>query len=419
MEYSTVPQPVTVRGNPSYHDEQPGLEVANDPSTSAGLEVAPEPGLHVYNPERDAKEPVSAGAYQSGIHAHDAYPEVYYGQHGAGPALPAGQPAEKTGWSRRKWLMVGGVALLVIIAAIVGGVVGGRAAANAKSANLASEEAPSVTATSSSGTTPASSSAVPTATSIAKNSPLSAISFRTAVDGSPAGDPIGFVIAILYRDPVGSLFASYLLDFALEGDDANTWVPPFSLNPPTPIQNETGYYMGGHCTANTTKNAKTGKNDITYQLHLVTYYINETNKVNGFEYDFTKATDDPPSLEINDRGFNAQTGSRVATFWPWVAFQDRSGFIQIANALAKVPYTNTQLLNNTGTARTHLSVVPVSTDHEKIIDSSYGIFYQSQDDLLTPALPGTNGETGGSGAVTKSWPPSKFTCTSVSPFTDS
>lgn len=131
--------------------------------------------------------------------------------------------------------------------------------------------------------------------------------------------------------------------------------------------------------------------------------------MNGFEYDFLKATEDPPPLAINDRAYIVRTGSRVATYWPWVAFQDRSGFVQISNSLADKAYDKTQLLEHSATPGTHLSVVPVSTDHEKIIDSSYGIFYQdAQEGLLVPVLPGTDGKTNGSGAVTPSWPPSKY-----------
>lgn len=264
MEYSTSPQPVT--GRPAYHDEQPGLEVAHD--TGPGLEVAPETGLHVYHPERDAKEPVAAGIYPPGIYPQDAYPEVYYGDHhpGAGPALPAGPPTEKARWSR-KWFIIGGVALVVIIAAVVGGVLGARAASNNKSAQSASDEATTPTASPSiiSPPTSAPSSAIPTATSIAKNSPLTAVSFRTALDGSPAGTPIGFVIAILFKDPVGTLWASALRDFALEGNDTVPWTDRFSINPPTPLQNGTGLAMGGHCTAEATKD-KNGKQKITYKV---------------------------------------------------------------------------------------------------------------------------------------------------------
>ena len=269
MEYSTSPQPVTGKPSYPYHDEQPGLEVA--PVEGPGLEVAPDTGLHVYQPERDAKEPVLTGAYPPGIYAHDAYPEVYYGdhQHGAGPALPAGSPTEKTGWSRRKWLIVGGVALLVIIAAIVGGVVGSRAAANTASEEAVSDEATSASATASvsaiSSPTSASTSALPTATSIAKNSPLTAVSFRTAIDGSPAGVAVGFVIAMLYRDPAGTVMATWIQDAALEGEDTTTWTDPFKINPPTPLQNGTGLYMGGHCTASATT-LKSGKEIVTYRV---------------------------------------------------------------------------------------------------------------------------------------------------------
>lgn len=129
--------------------------------------------------------------------------------------------------------------------------------------------------------------------------------------------------------------------------------------------------------------------------------------MNGLEYDFMKATEDPPPLPINDRAFNVRTGGRVATYWPWVAFQDRSGFIQISNSLANPAYSNTQLLDHTGTTGTRLVVVPVSTDHQKIIDTSFGIFYQEAlEGRLTPVLPGNL--TGGKGPITASWAPSKI-----------
>lgn len=268
MEHSNLPRPVTDKS--SYHHEQPGLEVAPDQRPDTGLEVAPDTGLHVYQPERDAKEPVLAGTYPPGVYTHDAYPEVYYGDHqaGGGPALPAGSTPEKARRWSRKWLIIGGIALVVIIAAIVGGVVGSR---NNRSEQVESGEASEATAAPSSSaissSTAVSSSAAPTATSILRNSALSAISFRTAPDGTPAGVSDGFVIVLLYKDPTGQLVASVLRDLTKEDEeDKNKWqLIPIALEPPTPVQNNTGLAMAGHSTVSVGKRAD-GSDRLDYKV---------------------------------------------------------------------------------------------------------------------------------------------------------
>lgn len=110
--------------------------------------------------------------------------------------------------------------------------------------------------------------------------------------------------------------------------------------------------------------------------------------------------------EINNRQYSVRTGSKVAGYWPWVAFQDWSGFINVANALdPEVPYRNTQLLGEVGMQGTRLSVVPVSTGYEKVKNGSFGFFYQNSNGLLTPALPARDIDR--AGEVTKSWPESE------------
>ncbi len=128
--------------------------------------------------------------------------------------------------------------------------------------------------------------------------------------------------------------------------------------------------------------------------------------MNGLKYIDTAASQGTQTDEVGARGYSVRTGSRVAAYWPWVAFQDWSGFINVAKSLAQVPYNNTQIIAAVGMQGTHLSVVPLSTDYNKVIDSSYGIFYQSVTGLLTPLVPGAI--TGGSGDVTNSWPPGLF-----------
>jgi hypothetical protein len=101
-----------------------------------------------------------------------------------------------------------------------------------------------------------------------------------------------------------------------------------------------------------------------------------------------------------------RTGSAVALYWPWFVFQDWSGFINVVNGESEPSYQNHQIATAVGYQGTRLAVVPISTNYSNIIDSSYGIFYQTAGGHLTPLIPGT--ATGGSGNYTQSWPDSAF-----------
>ncbi|KAK3324895.1 hypothetical protein B0H66DRAFT_511144 [Apodospora peruviana] len=405
QQSTTQPQQQSVISSQRPYDqyEHAGLEVA--PDQGDGLQVYQhDQGLHVYEPDRDNKE--SVAGYQQG-HGKDAgavaydqdnAPEVYT----PGPDNSLIPPPQKSWLSRnKKWVVIGAIIVLVIIiAAVVGGVVGSKS--NKSSSDATSEAAGQATTTTTSApskpTTSSTSSAAPGPSSIAKNSPLSAVSFRTTKDGSPAGNATGAVIVLSFKDPAGVLHASISQSF---GGVSSAWQKPQEVTTPSTPENETGLAMAGWATA--TREDKDGPDDvIQYSLNLAVFYVNETGYVNGLKYITTAAAQGTQPEEMNARAYSVRTGSRVAAYWPWVVFQDWSGFINVAKSLAKKPYSNTQLIEHSGVQGTRLSIVPLSTDYERIIDSSYGIFYQSPDGLLTPLVPGS--ETGGSENVTQSWP---------------
>ncbi|KAM7217454.1 hypothetical protein V8F06_007203 [Rhypophila decipiens] len=409
------PSPQYASPSPQYAasipGEQPGLEVVPEPTPglevvpqpTPGLEVAPDTrGLHSWDPERDVKEPAVTAGGVPGVYQQDAFPEVYHGQdHNADGALPAGAAAGKAGFSKKKWLIIGGIALLVILGAILGGVLGSKA--GNKSGDATSEEATTASPSASSGgestKTASSSAGTPTPTSIQKNSPLSAVSFVMTWDGSPAGPPTGEVVVLAYKDQEGKVHAIYSQLF-YQQDASEPWQAP-QLVTGDKSQPGTGLGTAGYCTSNKRITPR-GNELIEYSLHLNVFYINETGYVNGVKFDVAAAALGTKPSEINDRGFSVRTGSRVASYWPWVAFQDWSGFINVGNALDDVPYSNTQLLSQVGMQGTRLTVVPVSTDYEKVKNGSFGVFYQNAAGLLTPLLPAPDIE--GAGEVTASWP---------------
>ncbi|KAM7209134.1 hypothetical protein V8F20_000472 [Naviculisporaceae sp. PSN 640] len=393
--------------------EQPGLEVV--PQAAPGLEVVPqgEPGLEVapdtqglehYNPERDVKEAAFGvgGVHTPGVYQQDAYPEVWNGTgHDPDAALPAGAAAEKSGWSKKKWLIIGGIGLLVILAAILGGVFGSRAANKSGDGASADE---TTTATPSKPSSPdgtkTSSTGTPGPTSIERNSPLSAVSFVTTWDGSPAGPETGDVVVLAYRDQKG-LPQAIISQVTYSQNTSDPWQAS-QLISPNPTQNGTGLGVAGHCQSYMRKTPR-GRDLIEYSLHLDTFWVNETGYLNGVQYVVRAAAMGVESNEINNRQYAVRTGSKVAAYWPWVAFQDWSGFINIANALdPEEPYRNAQLPGEVGQQGTRLTVIPVSTDFEKVKNGSFGIFYQNSKGLLTPVLPARYIE--GAGEATKSWP---------------
>lgn len=245
----------------------PGLEVA--PQGTPGLEVAPETqGLEAYNPERDVKEATIGigGVHAPELYQQDVYPEVWNGAGHDGPdaALPAGAWGEKSGSSKKKWLLIGGVGLLVILAAVLGGVFGSRAANKSGDEALADEATPSKSSTPD-ATKTSSSIGTPTPTSIEKNSPLSAVSFVTTWDGSPAGPETGDVVVIAYRDQKG-LPQAVFSQVTYGKDNSDAWQAPQVISS-NPTQNGTGLGMTGHCKSYMRKTPR-GRDLIEYSVRF-------------------------------------------------------------------------------------------------------------------------------------------------------
>ncbi len=233
MEYSTLPQPVTTNAN-VYDTREP-----------AGLEVAPDPGLERtgYEPKVDNHgELVSPGHYYTEPYTQGTYPEAYDGP-SPGSALPAGDGAVQKRWSR-KWLVIGAIGLVVVLAAVLGGVFGSRAARASSDAATATASATATVSTSNPTV------ATPTPTSIANDSPLAAVSFVTTGDGSPDGNSTGAVIVILFKDPEGKLRASISqTPWGTGSDKISAWQAPQLVTTTNPAENGTGLAVAGYATS--------------------------------------------------------------------------------------------------------------------------------------------------------------------------
>jgi len=413
-----------VNSSPVQYDytQHSGLEVAPDSGLHAiepdqGLyQLEPDSGLQVREPDRDNKEAAPPGygykhdGYNDGSGAPEAYdgnnlPETYHGQNGEEPPLPP-TPNKRR---KRLWIIIGVVALVVILAAVLGGVFGSRAA------NSDNDSAPVQSAVSSSTSsirpTPTSNSttsATPTPSTLAKLSALSSGYFPNTYDGSPAGRQKGGIRVFAFQNPEGHLWATIShLEYNNRGrDQYSDWQALQDVrinNGPLVPQKNTGFALSGYATA-LVDNVNSSL--IHYDVNINVYYVSEDGILRGLKYiDGLANRGIQTDPGISKHNYTVRTGSRVAAYHPWIVFQDISGFINVADAHSEdESFLATNLKPIHGMSGTHLAVVPLSSNYDKIIDSSYGIFYQDLDGYLTPLIPGS--KTGGSSQVESSWPDS-------------
>ncbi|KAH8896534.1 hypothetical protein GQ53DRAFT_818815 [Thozetella sp. PMI_491] len=359
MEYSTDP------------------EVVQQPRHESGLEVAPESGIQPVDKEY---LPVAAsgpehmhypqGLYQDGIQIayHDAPIPTSTLADEPSTALPT-HP-----WRRKLYLLIGFV--LVIVGAVLGGVLGSRAAHQSNSlAGPATTTTTTTEAAAKSSDSTSTSSPTPTPSSIRLNSPLSAVSFHTTEDWSPAGPIVGTVIILAYLGKDGAMMVSIF--------NSGWQDTPQTLTANSTTQTGTGLAMAGYEIGSMPGNTTSP----VYSLELLLIYVNQTGYVNGLKYINTASSDGIQPQDISDRGYSVRANSDVAAYWPWFIFQDWSGDINIAKSIADPPYGSTQI-HILAAQQTKFSIVPLSTNYSRVNDSSYGIFYQNPDGKLGAILPG-------------------------------
>ncbi|KAH8881879.1 hypothetical protein GQ53DRAFT_847947 [Thozetella sp. PMI_491] len=346
---------------PGGSPETKPIEYSTDPEVvqpqlpEDGLEVAPDKGMQVVG--RD-------------------FPEVYYHaekEHFDAAELPdagavASQEPSKPRRRRKMWFLIG-IALVVVIAAVLGGVLGSRA--NQRS----SESAPATTATQSTQTSTTQSEATPN--SIAANSPLSAISFHTTADASPAGPIVGTVILISFLAPDGTAQLSIY--------NPEWTSPPQALTTTSLTQEGSGIAMAGYELADRTI-LPNGTADVEYTLHLIGIYVNKTGYLNGLDYSNLASSGGIQPQAIGAYGYSVRTGSNVAAYWPWFIFQDYSGDMNLVQSLSDPPYDATRVRVQ-ALHGSKFSIVPLSTNFAKINVSSFAIVYQLPGGNLAAIVP--------------------------------
>ncbi|KAH8898027.1 hypothetical protein GQ53DRAFT_803106 [Thozetella sp. PMI_491] len=223
----------------------------------------------------------------------------------------------------------------------------------------------------------------------------------TTSGGAPSGPPTGSVIVLAYKAPDGSMKASLSISSwgSLAGKNSSWQDTPQSVTSPSLPENGTGFAMTGFASSSLREDGNTSKP--IYSVTFMALYVNKTGFINGVKYIDTSAAAGTTQEEINQRSYSVKSGSNVAAYWPWVVFQDWSGFINVANSMADPPYSN-KALKSVAIEGTKLAVVPLSTKYTKITNSSYGVFYQMANGQLAATVPGPT--VWGDEDPTASWP---------------